>query len=224
MVLKRRDRRTPVNALSEFFYPKGGWRRAGSYVMHRLRRLPDPPHRIARGVAAGVFMSFTPLFGLHLLGAAALAWAMRGNILAALLGTFAGNPLTTPLIMAVSVEVGTWMLDRQSGMQLPQILSAFGYASVELWYNFMAIFTASTMHWDSLIVFFDRVFWPYMIGGIAPGVVAAVISYYLTLPVIGAYQKLRTKRLMDRVEKRREAMAERRAAQETAEPAATRKE
>ena len=65
MVFKRRNPRTWLRTVAEVFYPRGGWRRAVSYVIHRLRRLPDPPHKIARGVAAGVFVCFTPFFGFH---------------------------------------------------------------------------------------------------------------------------------------------------------------
>ena len=43
---------------------------------------------------------------------------------------------------------------------------------------------------------------PYFVGGIAPGLVAALVSYYLTTPVITAYQKSRVKRLKKRYEKR----------------------
>ena len=88
MVFKRRTPRTYLQMLAEAFWPRGGWTRAFHYVKHRIRRLPDNPHRIARGVGAGVFVSFTPLFGLHFISAVASAWIVRGNMLAALLGTF----------------------------------------------------------------------------------------------------------------------------------------
>ena len=100
-MFKRRETRSWLRAIAEFFYPRGGWRRAASYVGHRLRRLPDPPHRIARGIAAGVFVCFTPFFGLHFFMAAILAFLMQGNIVAALLATFFGNPLTFPFIAAI---------------------------------------------------------------------------------------------------------------------------
>ena len=87
--------------LLEFFYPRGGWYRAAQYVRHRLRRLPDQPQRIARGIWAGVFASFTPFYGLHFLSAFLIAKVMRGNILAAILGTFFGNPITFPIIAAL---------------------------------------------------------------------------------------------------------------------------
>ena len=62
MVFKRRDKRTWWQAISDFVWPKGGWARAFHYVKHRLRRLPDPPHRIARGIFAGIFVTFFTVF------------------------------------------------------------------------------------------------------------------------------------------------------------------
>ena len=65
MVFKRRTPKTFGRAFIETFYPRGGWGRAVRYVVHRLRRLPDPAYKISRGIAAGVFTSFTPFFGFH---------------------------------------------------------------------------------------------------------------------------------------------------------------
>ena len=75
-MFKRRTPKSYLRMLADWVYPKGGWGRAISYVLHRLRRLPDPPHRIARGVAAGVFVCYTPFFGLHFFLAAFLAAAL----------------------------------------------------------------------------------------------------------------------------------------------------
>lgn len=208
MVFKRRNKLSWLAWFGSGFYPKGGWSRAVQYIRHRLTRLPDEPHRIARGVFAGVFISFTPLFGFHLLGAALIAWVMRGNILAALIATFAGNPLTTPLVAAGSVELGNWMLGHGGEMTPIQIAGAFGQAGYELWGNVKAVFTHEPAHWESLKRFFDRVYLPYLIGGIGPGIIVSLACYFATLPVIRAYQKLRRKKLGDRMEHFRAARAE----------------
>lgn len=210
MVFKRRKPRTYVEIVSESLYPRGGWRRALRYVAHRLQRLPDPSHKISRGIAAGVFTSFTPLFGLHFFIAAGLAMAMRGNILASLLATFFGNPLTFPLIAAVSMELGSWMLGHP-GVPLPIVLEAFSNASYDIWHNFLAIFTAEKTNWGGLGLFWDRVFLPYLVGGIIPGIACAVASYILADPIIAAYQKARVARLKKRFAKRRERVISRRA-------------
>lgn len=215
MVFKRRKPRTYVEIVSESFYPRGGWRRAMRYVAHRLRRLPDPAHKISRGIAAGVFTSFTPFFGLHFLIAAGLAVLMRGNVIAALLGTFIGNPLTFPLIAAVSMELGSWMLGHP-GIPLPLVLTSFSHASLDLWQNFIAIFTDAPVRWDGLGLFWRRVFLPYAVGGIVPGVVAGVAAYVLANPIIAAYQKARVARLKKRFAKKREKVRSRR--MEMAEP------
>lgn len=200
MVFRRRNKRT----LMEWFYPRGGWIRAASYVWHRVTRLPDPPHRIARGVWAGVFISFTPLFGFHFFGAALIAFLMRGNILASIFATFVGNPLTFPLIAVGSLQFGQWLLG--SGIEsVPpsQILSAFAYAGGEIWNNILAIFTADQVKWSHLRHFYYGLFKPYLVGGILPGIVAATLAYYISLPMIGAYQALRQKRRRARAEKMR---------------------
>jgi uncharacterized protein len=221
LVFKRRTPRGWAQTFTEFFYPRGGWYRAARYVIHRVRRLPDAPHRIGRGVFAGVFISFTPLFGFHFLGAALIAWAIRGNVLAALLATFIGNPLTTPLIAYSSVELGHWMLGSKGSLSFDEILRAFSGASMEIWRNARAIFTPDTVEFGRLFGFFNTIFLPYLVGGIAPGIVTGLICQSLTLPLIEAYKKRRTKRLHDRMQKLR-AMAEARRRAEAGERATER--
>lgn len=216
MVFKRRTPRTYFEVVSESFYPRGGWRRASRYIVHRLRRLPDPAHKISRGIAVGVFTSFTPFFGLHFVLSAFLAWAIRGNVLAALLATFVGNPLTFPLIAAVSMEMGGFLLGERP-LPLPLVLSSFSEAANDFWRNFAAIFTDERTHWQGLFRFWDRVFLPYLVGGLLPGLAAAIASYFLANPVIVAYQKARVARLKKKFAKRRERAISRRIEQEKKE-------
>ncbi len=198
-MFKRREKRGVLEILQSLVYPRGGWGRAASYVGYRLRRLPDPPARIARGIAAGVFISFTPLFGFHFLAAALVALVIRANVLAAMLSTFVGNPLTFPLIAAISIELGERILGTESPVPLPQIFSAFSRAAGELWQNLTTlIITGSSPHWENLVVFFQGVFLPYLVGGVAPGAAAGVLAYFLTRPLIEAYQKRRARQLTQR--------------------------
>ena len=205
MVFKRRDALHWTRWATDLVYPRSGWRRATNYVLHRLRRLPDKPHRIARGLAAGMFVNFPPLFGVQMVSAALLAWAMRGNVLAALLATFATNPLTTPFVALGSLELGHWILGTQMGMEFEALGRAFADAGVEIWENVLAIFGPEPTRWYRLETFFHTIYLPYLVGSLPLGVVFSVASYYLSVPLIEAYQKLRSKRLMERVEKRRAA-------------------
>ena len=208
MVFKRRERRSWLRILAEFFYPRGGWRRAASYMGHRLSRLPDTPDRIARGIAAGMFASCTPFYGLHFVIAALAGRVLRGNILAALLGTFLGNPITFPLIVETSVQLGTWMLGLGAGLHFPQVMAAFGYAWAEIWTNLYLLVTGGDPNWFRLRLFFRRVFLPYLLGGVPLGLVTGALVYAVSLPLIRAYQTARRNRLRARFEASRRAAAE----------------
>jgi uncharacterized protein (DUF2062 family) len=204
LVFKRRNPKGTLEAFAHFFYPRGGWGRAVCYIMLRIRRLPDPAHKISRGIAAGVFVCFTPLFGLHFFLAAGLAYIMRGNMLAALLATFFGNPLTFPVIASVSVDLGTTLLG-QPPLPLAGVLNAFSFASVEFWANIKAIFTSAEANWSEMQGFYRHVFMPYLIGGLIPGVIAGTVCYALSRPLIASYQVGRIKRLKERFERKRQA-------------------
>lgn len=192
---------------SDMIYPRGGWWRAGTYVLHRLRRLPDPPHRIGRGIAVGVFISFTPLFGFHFLGSAIGAWLIGGNIVAALLGSFVGNPVTFPFIAVLCVSLGREILGIHGGLSPQIIFSEFTGASTELWHNIQAVFTDDYMRWEKLGRFLTEFYWPYMVGGILVGLLVATISHYLTVPVIRAYHRRRNKKMAERIARVREGTA-----------------
>ncbi|SFE39881.1 DUF2062 domain-containing protein [Roseivivax sediminis] len=200
MVFKRRDKRSIWQAVIQALWPRGGWARAARYVHHRLNRLPDPPERIARGIFAGVFVTFTPFYGLHFFIAMFLAWVLRGNVIASLLGTFFGNPLTYVPIGVISMTTGYWMLGIETDpAQHGTLGHKFMRAGDDLWDNFVALFTPAEPHWDGLQIFYDEVFYPYMVGGVVPGIVAGLICYYVSVPVIRAYQNRRKGALVARL-------------------------
>ena len=169
--------------------------------------MPDAPHKVARGVFAGVFINFPPLFGVQMIAAAMLAWVMRGNILAAVLCTFASNPLTTPFIAVGCLELGHWMLGIKIPLTPRMIGDAFGRAGYELWQNFLAIFSDAPTHWGGLANFWQTIYFPYLVGSIIPGLAFALAGYYVTTPLVHAYQNLRANKLRDAVEKRRRLKA-----------------
>jgi uncharacterized protein len=121
-------------------YPQGGFRRATQYVLHRMRRLPDSPHRIARGVFAGSMVGFLPLPGMQFIAAWLASRAVKGNLLAALLATFNTNPITTPFFAVLAMSLGHWMLGIQKPLSPEYIGMAFANAGADLWFNVKAIF------------------------------------------------------------------------------------
>ena len=204
MIFKRRERPSPYTRVREVLAPRKGWWRGFEYVNKRMRRLPDSPHRIALGFACGTFASFTPFFGFHFILAAIIAWLVRGNIVAALLGTAVGNPLTFPLISATALWFGGWLMRLgHRGDDFESITHDFAeglnaiWGMVKNWFGY----GPSTLH--GLSEFFHGIFLPYLIGGIVPGVAAAVVSYFIIGPLVAAYQERRRRKLLTAQAQRR---------------------
>jgi uncharacterized protein (DUF2062 family) len=195
MVFKRRIPLTWWAFIREGFWPRAGWGRVIGYFKHRLRRLPDSPEKIGRGVFAGAFVSFLPIPGFQFIAGGLLAWAMRGNLLAALLTTFLSNPITTPVFAVLSIGLGHWMLGIRQPLNPEMIGHAFAGAGRELWHNFVSVFTPEVAHWDRLIEFWRTIYWPYFVGSLLPSVFVALVAYYLTVPLVRAYQAARRKQL-----------------------------
>jgi len=203
MVFKRRDRPPISTRIREAVLPRGGWRRAIEYLAHRLRRLPDTPHRIAFGLAIGVFVSFTPFFGIHVGAAIALAWALRANVVASVIGTLAGNPVTIPLIAPIALGLGRKILGYGvTGRDPSRIQDAFGQFFTGLWDSLLSLFGYGDSEWYKVLRFVEDVIWPYLVGGLLPGLVAAVASYYVTRPLVAAYQMRRRSRMLARAHER----------------------
>ena len=159
-----------------------------------MRRLPDSSQKISRGIWAGLFATFTPFYGLHFLTAAIIARLLKGNILAALLATFFGNPLTYVPIGVISLQTGHFFLGTDyipSAAGGKSILEKFLDAGADLQQNVLAFVKGVETDWSRLEIFYQEVFFPYMIGGIIPGLIMATLGYYLSEPIIRAYQNRR---------------------------------
>lgn len=214
-------RRTPLPLaarLRGLIWPDGGMARASRYVLHRLRRLPDSPRKIARGVMAGVFVNFPPLFGVQFATAALIAWAIGGNLLAALFCTFLTNPLTTPFIVAASLELGWLILGMEGTMGVDAALSSIAAAGNEVWDNALALVSGGTLHWQHTAAFADTILLPYTVGSLPIGIVASALAYAAALPLANAWQRRRAAAAQARIERR---LAQRAAALERAAAART---
>lgn len=199
MVFKRRDKPPILARLREVLLPRRGWHRGIEYLGHRIRRLPDTPHRVALGFACGVFVSFTPFFGLHFLLAVGLARLVRGNLIAGLIGTAVGNPLTFPLIASVSLGLGRRILGYGvTGRDFSRIVDAFWQATVGLGQSLLSLVGFGEAQWGKLARLLVDVIWPYFVGGLLPGLVAAIAGYYLTRPIVAAHQARRRNRRLAR--------------------------
>ncbi len=110
-MIQRQSVRGFSKRLRAFVWPKKGFIRAWKYLAVRLSRLKKSPHAIAAGAASGVAASFSPLLGLHIVLAGVLTFITRGSMVAALVGTLIGNPLTFPIFFSATYWVGARVTD-----------------------------------------------------------------------------------------------------------------
>mgnify|MGYP001261691204 FL=1 len=192
-MFKRRERRSIFRFFSEVIFSLKGIGRAIEYVGIRLKRIPDTPHKISLGMSCGIFASFTPLFGLHFLIAGLLSYVLRANVLASLIGTFIGNPITFPIITVFNLKLGEWILgsSEYSSVDGGKIFEGFLDFIFLIYKN---LFTEGSVGENSvprINEFLNGVFIPYSLGGIIGGIFVAIISYFLLRPLVATYQKQR---------------------------------
>jgi uncharacterized protein (TIGR03546 family) len=72
----------------------------------KILSLDAHPGHISAGFAVGVFISFTPFFGLHTLLAIALAFIFRLNKVTCITGSWVNTPLTVVPTLMASFNLG----------------------------------------------------------------------------------------------------------------------
>ena len=192
-MFKRRERRTVFRFFYEVIFSLKGISRAIEYVGIRLKRIPDTPHKISLGMSCGIFASFTPLFGLHFLIAGLLSYVFRANVLASLIGTFVGNPITFPIITVFNLKLGEWILgsSEYSSDDGGKIFEGFLDFIFLIYKSFFTDGSIGENSVPRMNEFFNGVFIPYSLGGFIFGTIIAIISYFLLRPLVSTYQKKR---------------------------------
>jgi uncharacterized protein (DUF2062 family) len=170
MLFRRREAESFLEKLRVHLWPRRSWSRSTRYVVYRVRRLSATPHAVALGFAAGAFSATTPFLGTHMVLAALIAWIIGGSIVAAVLGTFIGNPLTYPLFWYGTYEVGHLMLGGGSDKERIDLSSGIFQTSLDqLW----------------------PILKPMSLGALPIGISLAALSYVLVKPMVDAYQHRR---------------------------------
>ncbi len=176
MIFKRRDKPTRIERLRVAVWPRHSWSRSFRYLIKRVLRLSASPRKIAAGFAAGAAASFTPFIGFHFILSFVLAYILRGNMLAAALGTAVGNPLTFPFIWTSTYKVGLYIMDLED-KPLPSLGDKLDHSMLS---------QSLESIWPILK--------PMLIGSIPLGLVAGVFFYFVILGSVSTYQKARTHR------------------------------
>ena len=151
------------------------WSRQKKYWLVRLKKLRGSPNSIAIGFACGVGVSFTPFVGAHLVLAMFFAWCLRGNIIAAALGTAFGNPWTFPFIWLSVLYTGKKLLGE--GFD--------GIVDVDFKSLFSKAFEA-LINFDFEDFLFDiwPIFYPMIIGAVPYMIIFGMLTYLLVKNVL----------------------------------------
>jgi uncharacterized protein len=189
MLFRRRNPAQFTERLRTFLWPRRSFWRSAQYFTKRALRLTATPHAIAAGIAAGAFASFTPFMGFHFIISAAVAWVIRGNLIASALGTAVGNPLTFPFIWASTMAAGRFVLYGRH----PEEIVPLHLGRVLTHLEFHQI-------WEPVLK-------PMTIGGILLGTIVGLIFYALTWSTVRTFQLQRRHRLAERARRRAEASA-----------------
>ena len=174
MLFRRRVSESFLERVRVHLWPRRSWNRSSRYVVYRLRRLSDTPHAVALGFAIGVFTAATPFLGTHMVMAVLLSWVIGGSVVAALLGTFVGNPLTYPLIWYSTYAVGNLMLRGKTPKGAIDLSGGIFQSSLDkLW----------------------PILKPMTLGCLPVGLALALLSYVLVRPMVEAYKHRRRRQL-----------------------------
>lgn len=84
---------------------RAGWEKVKKWFIHLLH-LDDSAHRIALGVAIGMFVAITPTWGIQMLLVVGMAWLLRANKVAGVPMVWLTNPFTNVPIYSFCYAVG----------------------------------------------------------------------------------------------------------------------
>ena len=129
--------------------------------------LDSHPGHIAAGFAVGVFISFTPLFGLHTAIAIVAAFLFRLNKLTCITGSWVNTPLTVPPVLVVSYKLGRVFLGRS-----PRELHI-----------------KNELSWQYAMNLLDKHGTYLLIGTSIIGLFAAIVSYFLCYYLVVRFRR-----------------------------------
>lgn len=191
MLLKRRKPAGWIETFRVSIWPRHSWKRSWQYVSKRIIRLSASPHTIAIGVSVGALASFTPFVGLHFVLAFILALIFRGNLVAAALGTFVGNPISFPFIWITTHEIGNFLISLPSTGDGPLAIPKHMASIIAFTVSFQW-----TQAINEFALIWKPILYPMLIGGAILGTMTAVIIYLIVKPACHAFQITRQKRII----------------------------
>jgi uncharacterized protein (DUF2062 family) len=157
-------------------------RPAARFIKFRILHVDDTPQRIARGMAVGLWVAFTPLMGIQMAIALGGAILFRANKALAVMCVWLSNPLTLVPVYGPCYLIGRFLVRRihpdiqasQVGEQLSRIFS------------FSTLLTSfhSAAFWKEVAVVFGKIGLEVTVGGFVLGTLFAIIGYFATYWIV----------------------------------------
>jgi uncharacterized protein (DUF2062 family) len=149
-----------------------------SSLVSKLLNLHDAPHSLAGGVAIGMFMGFTPLFGLKTLLCVGAAYILRCNPIAAVIAVSLHDVVTPfwPVLLEIEYAIGSKLLGFFDGVAHPASVTEFHIHELMKWTTFFTIGL------------------PMLLGSMFLSAPAAAVSYAVMLPVFKRRERRRLER------------------------------
>ena len=135
-------------------------------LLKQVLHLRESPQRTALAFAIGVFIAFSPVYGLHTVMVLLCAWALGLNFLALMVGAFLNNPWTLVPILGASYWVGALLLGRSDS-------PSFDWHDV----SFGAIYE-QVMPYAM----------PFILGGLVLSLLGAALAYPLAYYFVAKYR------------------------------------
>lgn len=155
-------------------------RRLEGFFIYRVLHVDDTPHRIALGVAIGIFVTWTPTLGFQMLIALALSWLLGANKLVGLPFVWISNPLTLGAIYYPNFALGRWLLSgHHERPRFTQILLVSGDSWIETWVLRVQAWWEATYH----------VLAPLWLGSLTVATVLGLTTYVAIRYAVVAYRK-----------------------------------
>jgi uncharacterized protein len=147
-------------------------------VIHWLVGLRGSPEAIARGLAIGLFVAFTPTIGVQLILAAFLATFFGASRAAALVPVWITNPVTIPPIYGFTYLVGSWFIPGPPAGRITEVLSGLArrLRKLEFWDIIDQV--------RAVMALGREIFLPLWIGGVVVGLLAALTIYFPAVVVV----------------------------------------
>ena len=136
-------------------------------LLKQVLHLQESPQRTALAFAIGVFIGFSPAYGLHTVMVVFCAWALGLNFLALMAGAFLNNPWTLVPILGATYWVGAFLLGRPDS-------PSFDWQDV----SFSAIYT-QVMPYAV----------PFFLGGFVLSLLGAALAYPLAYYFVAKYRQ-----------------------------------